>query len=469
MGGLATGATDETANVFLEAAFWDRIQIAMTGRTLKINSDARYRNERGIDPEYNMQALDDATAMIIELCGGEASEVVVAGEVPNTTRDYHFNPERVTSLVGMEIDPAEQKSILEVLGFAVNGDRATPPSWRPDVLGDADLVEEIVRIKSLTDLKSVPLPRADSHIPKPILTGTQVRARNLRRQLAASGMNECVTYSFIDEKSAKAFGGGSDAVKVANPISADMSHMRPNLYAGLLQAATRNTKRGFSDVALFEVGQGWQGGEPEDQYELAAGIMVGQAVNRNPHDGARAYDAYDAKAATMDAIAVLGFDPAKLTMMSHDAAWFHPGRSAKLGLGPKNIIAEFGEIHPKVSKAMGLKGRVIAFAIFYDKLPKARSKSATRVALVASDLQAVSRDFAFVVDADVRAEDLIKAVKSSDKNLITDVQVFDVFEGEKAAAQMGQGKKSIALSVTLSPKDKTLTDEDIGVVSKAIL
>ena len=469
MGGLPTSCTNETVNVFLEAAYFDPIATAMTGRALKINSDARYRFDRGIDPEWTPHGIEHATRMILDICGGEASEVVIAGEIPNTKRDYKFDPARTVSLVGMEIALSEQKSILESLGFEVNGDRASVPSWRPDVMGGADLVEEIVRIKSLAGLKGQPMARTLPGVPNPVLTASQTRARMLRRLLASNGMNECVTYSFIDEKAAKAFGGGADAVKLANPISKEMSHLRPNLYAGLAQAASRNMARGNTDLALFELGQGFAAGEPEDQFNLAAGILVGNAAPRNAYGTNRPFDVFDAKAILGEAIAALGFDIDKLTLMKHDVPWFHPGRSSKLGLGPKNIIAEFGELHPKVTKTLGIKGRVVAFAFFYDSLPQPKNKTATRAALTINDLQNVSRDFAFVVDQNVAADDLLKAIKAADKTLITDAILFDAFEGPKAEEQMGAGKKSLAVSVTLTPKSATLTDEEIGGVSQAIL
>ncbi len=469
MGGFPTGCTDETVNVFLEAAYFDPIATAMTGRNLRINSDARYRFERGIDPEWTPAGIEHATHMILDICGGEASEVLIAGEIPNTKRDYKFDPARTVSLVGMEIAESEQKSILESLGFEVNGDRASVPSWRPDVLGNADLVEEIVRIKSLSDLEGQPMPRVLPGVPKPVLTPSQTRARLLRRLLASNGMNECVTYSFIDKKAAKALGGGTDEVKLANPISQDMSHLRPNLYAGLVQAAARNIARGNSDLALFELGQGFAAGEPEDQFNLAAGVMVGNAASRNAFGTHRAFDVYDAKAVLGEAISALGFDIDKLTHMKHDAPWFHPGRSSKLGLGPKNIIAEFGELHPKVSKALGVKGRVVAFALFYDALPQPKKKTTTRAALVINDLQNVSRDFAFVVDQTVASDDLLKAIKAADKTMISDAILFDIFEGAKAEEQMGAGKKSLAVTVTLTPKTTTLTDDEINAVSQAIL
>ncbi len=469
MGGLSTACDENTQNVFIESAYFDPISTAISGRKLNINSDARYRFERGIDPSWTLQGLERATKLILDTVGGEPSNIVQAGEIPTTSRSYKFNPARVRSLVGMDISEDQQAKILEDLGFVLEDGFASPPSWRPDILGSADLVEEIVRIASLTKLVGVPCPRDDQNIAKPVLTGLQKRSRLIRRELARIGLNECVTYSFIDEKSARLLGGGADVVKLANPISQEMSHMRPNLYAGLMQAAGRNISRGFTDLSFFEIGQGWLGGEPEDQYELAAGILVGNTSGRNAFKTDRPYDVFDAKAVIAQLLLQLGFDIDKLVMLDHEAPWFHPARAAKLGLGPKNIIAEFGEIHPSVSKKMGIKGRVTAFALFYDNLPQSRKKTSTRPALVLHDLQSVKRDFAFVVEADIAAGALVKAIYAADKTLITDVSLFDVFEGEKAVEQMGDGRKSLAVSVTLTPIEKTLTEEDIQNVSNEIV
>ena len=281
MGGLETGCTEATTNVFLEAAVWDRIQIAHTGRALKINSDARYRNERGIDPAYNMQAMEDAAQMILDLCGGEASDVVVAGAVPDTARAYKLDPQRVVSLVGMEIPEAEQRQTLTALGFRMDGLMAHVPSWRPDVMGEADLIEEVARIASLTKLKSRPLPRLPG-VPKPILSPLQKREQQARRTAAALGYNECVTYSFIDQKAAALFMGGDDTTMLANPISSEMSHMRPQLLPGLLQAAARNQARGYPDLALFELGHVFHGGEPEEQHLQVTGLLVGTDRGQGP-------------------------------------------------------------------------------------------------------------------------------------------------------------------------------------------
>ncbi len=468
MGGLPSGCTNETSNVFLESAYWDPITIAITGRKLKINSDARYRFERGIDPAFTSKGLDLAAALIMELCGGEASDMVVAGAVPDTTRSYHLDADRVKSLVGMDIPAATQRETLSALGFELKGDDAFVPSWRPDVLGQADLVEEIARVASLTKLKGVPLPPLAVGVPKPILTPIQRRETMARRTIAALGYNECVTYSFIDKPSAELFGGGADAVKVGNPISNDMSHMRPSLLPGLLQAANRNQARGIMDMALFEVGPVFHGGEPEDQELLATGLLIGHTGARDPFGARRAVDTYDAKADAQAVLAAIDA-PEKMMVLRGAREWWHPGRSGKLSLGPKNVLCAFGEVHPKILDAMGVKGPAVAFAIHVARVPFPKTKSTTRPALTISDLQAVERDFAFVVDANVEALTLINAAKGADKALITDASVFDVFGGEKAEAQMGAGKKSIAISVRLQPTDATLTDKDIEAVSVKII
>ncbi len=464
MGGLATGCTEETTNVFLEAAVWDHVQIAYTGRGLKINTDARYRNERGIDPAYNMQALDDATQMIIELCGGEPSEVVTAGTVPDVARAYKLDTDRVQSLVGMEIPAETQRATLEALGFTIEGDMAHVPSWRPDVRGSADLVEEVARIASLTKLEGKPMPRATAGLPEQILSPMQKREQIARRTTASLGYNECVTYSFIDKAAAELFGGGSDATMLENPISSEMSHMRPSLLPGLLQAAARNQARGFMDMALFECGAVFHGGEPGEQENLLTGILVGRTVGKDIHGESRGVDIYDAKADMEAVMEALGA-PAKLTYNRGVNGWWHPGRSAKVGLGPKKILGAFGEIHPKVLDALNVKGPVVAFAIHITEIPLPRKKSASKGAVTMSDLQAVERDFAFVVDADVEALTLVNAAAGADKALIENVRVFDEFIG----GALGEGKKSLAITVRLQPTDKTLKEADIEAVATKIV
>ncbi|WP_370232101.1 phenylalanine--tRNA ligase subunit beta [Cognatishimia sp.] len=468
MGGLETGCTDETVNVFLEAAYWDHIQIATTGRALKINSDARYRNERGIDPGFSMEALDLATQMIMDLCGGEPSNVVVAGEVPDVSRAYKLDTDRVQSLVGMTIPAEDQRATLEALGFTLDGDMAQVPSWRPDVLGEADLVEEVARVASLTKLKGKPLPRISAGIPEQILTPIQKREQIARRTTASLGYNECVTYSFIDKASAEIFGGGSDATMLENPISSEMSHMRPSLLPGLLQAAARNQARGFMDLALFECGPVFHGGEPGEQENLVTGILVGRTMSKDIHGESRPVDVFDAKADMEAVLEALGA-PAKLTFNRSTNGWWHPGRSTKVGLGPKKILGAFGELHPKTIEAMDVKGPVVAFAIHIAEIPMPRKSGASRPALNVSDLQAVERDFAFVVDNAVEAINLVNAAAGADKELIETVRVFDEFTGEKAEAQMGAGKKSIAVTVRLQPSDATLKEKDIEAVSAKIV
>jgi phenylalanyl-tRNA synthetase beta chain len=467
MGGEVSGCTDTTTNVFLESAYWDPITVATTGRALKINSDARYRFERGVDPAFTLPGLDLATQMILDLCGGSPSEVTEDGAVPDTARAYRLDTARVISLVGMDIPAAEQRRSLENLGFTLQGDMASPPTWRPDVLGEADLIEEIARVASLTKLVGKPLPRATTGVPKPVLTPMQVRERSARRTLAALGYNECVTYSFIDGADATMFGGGSDATCVDNPISSEMSHMRPDLLPGLLRAAARNQARGFMDMALMEVGPAFQGGEPGEQHLQATGLLIGATAQRDPHAARRMVDLYDAKADVEAVLAAIGA-PARVQITRKAATWWHPGRSGVIGLGP-NTLATYGEVHPRILAAMEIKGPAVAFTILIGNVPLPKAKTPTKPALAISDLQAVDRDFAFVVDTGVEALTLVNAAIGADKALIESVRVFDQFTGEKAAAQMGAGKKSLAITVRIQPQDKTLTEAEIDAVSAKII
>ncbi|MCP5038690.1 MAG: phenylalanine--tRNA ligase subunit beta [Rhodobacteraceae bacterium] len=464
MGGLATGCTNETTDVFLEAAVWDPIQIARTGRSLKINSDARYRNERGIDPAFNAPAMELAAQMVLDLCGGEASHVVTAGAVPDVNRAYKLDTDRVQSLVGMDIAADEQRRILTSLGFSIEGDMASVPSWRPDVQGPADLIEEVARVASLTKLVGKPMARARVGVPKPVLTPLQRRESMARRTVAALGYNECVTYSFIDAENAERFGGGSDASRLDNPISSEMSHMRPSLLPGLLMAAARNQARGFMDLALFEVGPVFHGAEPDEQEVMITGILVGSTGPKDRFGARRPVDTFDAKADLLATLSAIGA-PAKLMHLRDLNNWWHPGRSAKLSLGPKNALGAFGELHPKVIQAADVKGPAVAFALHLAKVPFARTKSATRAALAASDLQAVERDFAFVVASGVEAVTLVNAAAGADKALIDEVRLFDEFSG----GSLGEGEKSLAITVRLQPRDQTLTDADIEAVSARII
>ncbi|MFQ6547564.1 phenylalanine--tRNA ligase subunit beta [Aestuariibius sp. 2305UL40-4] len=463
MGGLPTGVTMETTDVFLEAAYFDPIRTALTGRALKLNSDARYRFERGIDPAWTLTGLHAATQMILDHAGGEASEPVIAGAVPEDTRIYHLDTDRCASLVGMDIPAETQRQTLESLGFVMDGDMARPPTWRPDVLGEADLVEEVARIASLTKLEGKPMRRPQPGVPKPVLTPAQIRDRAARRACAAQGLNECVTYSFIDRDAALLFGGSDDAA-LENPISSEMSHMRPALLPGLLQAAARNQARGFADIALFEIGAAFHGGEPGEQHTLVTGIRIGRTGPKDIHGASRPVDAFDAKADAEAVLAALGA-PAKTQILREAQDWWHPGRHGRICLGPKKTLAVFGEIHPRILAALDVKGPAVGFTIWPDEIPAKRSTTATRPALDAPDLQAVERDFAFVVDARTEAATLLNAAQGADKALIDDVRLFDAFEG----GALGEGKKSLAVTVRLQPREATLTDAEIEAVSAKIV
>ncbi|WP_306754529.1 phenylalanine--tRNA ligase subunit beta [Paracoccus actinidiae] len=461
MGGEHSGCSDDTTDVFLESAYWDSIAIAAAGRALKINSDARYRFERGVDPAFTRPGLELATQLILDWCGGEPSEVIEAGAVPDTARAYRLDTARTASLVGMDIPADQQRATLTALGFRMDGEMAHVPSWRPDVLGEADLVEEIARIASLTKLQGQPLPRPRPGVPQPVLTPLQVRERTARRHAAALGYNECVTYSFIDRASAELFGGGSDAVRVENPISSEMTHLRPDLLPGLLSAAARNQARGFSDLALFELGPVFAGGEPGEQTTQIAGLMIGNTAPRDPFGSRRKVDLYDAKADAEAVLASIGA-PAKVQVNRKLDPWWHPGRAGNIALGP-NVLATFGEIHPRILRSLDVKGPAVAFTVRIANVPFPKTRTATRPALTISELQAVERDFAFVVDPQVEALALVNAAAGADKALIDGVTVFDQFTGLEG------GRKSIAITARLQPRGKTLTDAEIEAVSQKII
>ena len=464
MGGMATGVTDETVNVFVESAYWDPVQTALTGRALKINSDARYRFERGIDPMFTVEGLEHAVRMIVDHAGGQASDLVIAGAVPVVDRAYLLDTDRVQSLVGMQIAPAVQRKTLENLGFVMQGDMAHVPGWRPDVLGEADLVEEVARIASLTKLVGKPLARANPGVPKPVLTGTQMRQIAARRTCAALGYNECVSYSFIDKEAALLFGGGDDATMLENPISADLSHMRPALLPGLLRAVARNQARGFMDMALFEVGHAFHGGEPGEQHLLVTGVLIGRTGPKDVHGTSRGVDLFDVKADAEAVLAAMGA-PAKVQIIRGAAGWWHPGRHGMICLGPKKILGVYGELHPKMLREMDIKGPAVAFTLWPEEIPVPKSRTATRPALVLQELQPVERDFAFVVDAGVEALALVNAAMGADKVLIADVRVFDQFVG----GSLGEGKKSLAIAVRLQPVGSTLKEAEIDAVSAKIV
>jgi len=462
MGGEETGCSDATTNVFLEAAYFDPRLTAATGRKLGIHSDARYRFERGIDPAFTQVGAEIASRMILDLCGGEASDLVIAGAVPNTARSFTLRKTRVRTLGGVDIPWTEQLRILRDLGFITSDDGvAQVPSWRPDVHGEADLVEEICRIHGLDKVPNAAMSRPHD-IARPILNPLQKRMLAARRTLATRGFNECVTWAFLPEVQAKLFGGGQPELKLGNPISSELSDMRPSLLPNLIAAAGRNAARGFGDVQLSEVGHAYAGDRMQDETLRAAGVRRGAFVARNVNGGGRNVDAFDAKADALAVIEACGLAASSMQIVQGAAAWYHPGRSGTIQLGPQNKLAMFGEIHPRILAAMDVKGPLVGFEIILNALPSSKQKSASRAALAISDLLPVSRDFAFVVEDKVQAAELIKAVKGVDKALIADAQVFDLY-------QLPDGKKSLAVEVTLQPREKTFTDADIEAISAKIV
>lgn len=465
MGGEETGCSDTTANVFIESAYFDPIRTARTGRRLGIISDARYRFERGVDPEFVVPGLELATQLILEWCGGEASENVVAGHVPEWRRTISFDPRYVAHLGGLDVPKSETVSILKRLGFAVEDGsilKVTPPSWRSDVYGPADLVEEVVRIYGLDNVRSTPLTRG-SAVAKPTLTPGQRRTRAVRRMLAARGFNETISFSFIPRAHARLFGGGDDARQVENPIASDLDALRPSVLPSLLAAAKRNEARGFNDLMFFELGVQFDSGMPEAQAIVAAGIRVGEGA-RSWTKAAHPADAFDVKADMLAVLETAMSAPMTAPVKAGAPLWYHPGRSGTLALGPK-VLATFGEVHPKILAAFDLKGPVAAFEVILDAIPESKTKGKARSMFTPSPFQAIERDFAFLVDLKTSADELLRAAKSADRNLIEAAAIFDVYEGKGVP----EGKKSLAISVRIQPRDKTLTEPEIDVLVEKIV
>ena len=468
MGGEQSGCTENTTSLFLEVALFDPIRTAMTGRKLGILSDARYRFERSVDPQSALWGAEVAARLILDICGGEASELTIAGEMPDWQRSVTLRSERLASFGGAAVPAKDARAILDGLGFETKLSKGTitaqVPSWRPDIEDETCLVEEVLRVYGYDNIPVVPLER-DSSLPRPVLNAAQRRAGLARRVLAGRGMMEAVTWSFMAHDHAALFGTVNGALTLANPISADLDVMRPSILGNLLTAAQRNADRGHPGAALFEIGPVWRDDTPEGQDQVAAGLRQATTGPRHWSAPPRAVDAFDAKA---DALAVLGLCGApvdKLQVTTDAPGHFHPGRSGTLRLGP-NELAYFGEIHPGVLRRLDAAGPAVGFEIYLDRIPQPKSKgSRTRPALHASALQPVARDFAFVVGEDVPANKLVRAALNADKKLVTDVGVFDVFEGES----LGAGQKSVALSVTLQPTERTLTDAEIDSVADKII
>jgi phenylalanyl-tRNA synthetase beta chain len=477
MGGEKTGCSDTTTDVLIESALWEPMNIAQTGRKLGINSDARYRFERGVDPAFMRPGLELATHMVMELCGGTPSQVIVAGSPETAKRVIDFPLPEIKRLTGLTVPFADVRRVLESLGFGVGQDsgksdervKITVPPWRGDVQGKADIVEEVARIVGVDRVPSTPFDRGPAP-RKPVLTPIQVRTRKARRALATRNLVEAVTWSFISKKQAELFGGGRPELALANPIAADLSDMRPSLIPGLVAAAQRNADRGFPDTALFEVGQVFRGDQPGDQFTAAAGVRralgkpSGIGRQWSKRDGE--VDAFDAKADALAVLAASGAPPQALQVAPGGPAWFHPGRSGTIQIGPQNVLGYFGELHPGALEALDAEGPLVAFEVILERVPEPRARGTrAKPPLELSQFQPVERDFAFVVERDVRAADIVRAAQSADRKLVTAVGVFDVYEGEGVAP----GKKSVAIAVTIQPRDKTMTDAEIEALAAKIV
>jgi phenylalanyl-tRNA synthetase beta chain len=467
IGGEATGCTMETANVFLEAALFDPVRTALTGRQLNLQTDARYRFERGLDPEFVRPGLEIATRLVLELCGGTPSEVYSAGAVPEWRRTVALRPDRVRTLAGADVPEPETRRILATLGFEIGEEEThllvTPPSWRGDVEGEADLVEEVVRVWGYDRIPAVPLVR-ETPLPKPALTPAQRRVGTVRRALAARGLMEAVTFSFMPAEQAALFGGGKPELAITNPISSDLDAMRPSILPNLLVAAQRNADRGLPNAALFEVGPQYEDDTPEGQQEVAAGVRVGRTGPKHWADAGSPVDVFLAKADALAALRAAGVPVDNLQVTADPPAWYHPGRAGILRLGGKQL-AVFGELHPAVLLKLDVKGPAAAFEVFLDALPPVRAKTRARPLLKMSPFQPVERDFAFVVDARLPAENLLRAARGVDRNLVAEVRLFDVYQGKG----LPEGKKSLAITVVLQPETATLTDEQIEAFSRKLV
>ncbi len=477
MGGEHSGCDENTTDVLIESALWDPMNIAKSGRSLGIITDARYRFERGVDPEYMVPGLERTTELVLASCGGTAAKARVEGYKGYEAKVVDFPLSEVKRLTGLEVSAEESKSILTKLGFSVSGSgervSVAVPSWRPDVDGKADLVEEIMRIHGVDNIKPQPLS-SHAAVNGKILTTLQIRTRTAKRALASRGMLEAVTWSFISEDQAKLFGGGADALKLANPIASDMSDMRPSLLPGLLSAAQRNADKGYGDVAIFEVSGTYENDTPAGQRRVAGGIRRGTATlagagrmwSNAAKGGGKPVDVFDAKADALAVIEACGLPMGNIQIEQGGPAWYHPGRSGTIKMGPKVVLGYFGEFHPKTLEALDVTGALAGFEVYVDAMPEPKRKATrTKPALELSPFQAVKRDFAFVVDKSVEAGAIVRAAVGADRKLVTGVNVFDIFEG----ASLGEGKKSIAIEVQIQPAERTLTDEDFEALTQKIV
>ncbi len=473
IGGVSTSCTDETVNVFVESAYFDPMRIARAGRDANIQSDARYRFERGVDPEFTLTGMEIATRLILELCGTDTTEVsdlVKAGNEPKWQRKIEFNPSFTEKLCGVCIDEEEQISIFTRLGFKIEnkGDTllVSPPSWRSDIEGQADLVEEVIRIYGFDKIEPISV-RSEKPVTASAETTKLCRTRTARTAMAAAGYSECVTWSFMPKPLAKYFGSNDNAsLTLCNPISSELNQMRPSILPNLIEAAQRNASRGFADISLCEVGPVFRSAKPDGQNFVATGIRAGKKTPRHwaSDQIERDVDAYDVKADAIKVLEACGA-PAKNAQISRDAPeYYHPGRSGVLRLG-KNIIAQFGEIHPAILEEMGIKTPIAGFEVFIENIPAPRKKGAAKSLLQLSAFQPLTRDFAFVVKDEVSADEIIRAAKSADKKLISSAEVFDVYKGKG----IDEGHKSLALSITIQPTDSTLSEEQLEVIMNNVI
>ncbi|NVJ70001.1 MAG: phenylalanine--tRNA ligase subunit beta [Alphaproteobacteria bacterium] len=464
IGGLASGCSEETTDVVLEAALFDPKRTAFTGRDHGLITDARYRFERGVDELFIRDGMEIATKMILDLCGGEVSHVFEAGADTDWGRTVPFRSERILTLGGVDLPAGESLAILDKLGFKVEGDdpyTVHVPSWRCDVEGEPDIVEEVLRIHGYDNIPSAQLPVTD-HKAGTTLSARQKRARAAKRRLAGVGMHEAVTWSFMACAHAELFGGGDERLLVDNPISSELDCMRPSILPNLMLAGQRNRDRGADVISLFEVGPVYEDDSEKGQLLVAAGIRTGQNSERHWAVASRSVDVFDAKRDALAALEAVGA-PSGLQVFDEAPDYYHPGRSGTLRLGPKNILASFGELHPKVLKALDVDGPVVGFEVYLDRIPAPKKAGAAKGALTVSNLQSVERDFAFLMDRDAKVADLVRAVRGSDKAFIADVSIFDVYEGKGVP----EGQKSIAVSILLEPKGETFTEKDIeGIGAK---
>ena len=462
MGGEHSGCAESTRDVLLEVAYFTPERIAKTGQSLALTSDARSRFERGVDPAFLEDGLALLTGLILDICGGEASEIVRAGEPPLAQKTLSYDFGLCARLGGMDVPADRQTAILESLGFAVAGTQVTVPTWRRDVDGPADLVEEVIRIIGLDNVPSTALPRAKG-VAKPTATPMQKVERRMRRTAAARGLNEAINWSFLPETQAAVFGGGTWTL--ANPISEDMKVMRPSLLPGLLSAAGRNLDRGASSVRLFELGRRYLA----EGEKLTLGlVLAGERQARGWASGkAHSFDPYDIKGEVLALLSAAGAPVDNLQVMGDAGDHFHPGQSATLRLGPKTILASFGALHPNAAKAFDLDGAVMAAEIYLDAIPAKRGggNGFMRPAYTPPALQAVTRDFAFLVPADLAAGDLVRVIKGSDKDNITSARLFDQFMG----AGVPEGQKSLAIEVTLQPLEKSYGEEDLKAIAERVV